>query len=525
MPDADTQFYKDTYDFLNHATGHSTIPGLSGGGVGTTYGAGIQAIAARAQADVDFFTKSGSPLPWDAGARAEAVKRWMALGGVITATNALGSALGGSLNLPFNLGSIKAANIINPEGAVASNLFKVTTTNALGTAKTDYGNDVGESTMLRYLGGMGLAIYHGDTDAMKSLTTSFMRGEAGPIPGWGLDMVLGNEWRNGSIVPYGPKGGDRGMSNLMHDLNSGFISRWANIGVKNLVDSMNAYGIPSGLIRGAPALGAGEVNTTPINSSTQAFKYVVTPDVLQKANLPSQAKGLDWNEMLSTEKASVTNVLKQTNPELIQQIQDATRERTPAIAAHADTVDQLRQQKNSTEDGLLDKFNSHQLTGAQVRSAMKATNTDYFNAIQKSNQEPGYLKEVNAIKSSGQDPTKAQNLLDHYYQITADDPKQAFALRNQFLASVIQDDPNIGERLLVATQSHQNESKLQQLYTSAEPVISAVFSKEGADRTAERRAHPDEDALVNFLGYESRTLTPQAEQLLNEMRATQGNKR
>lgn len=268
--------------------------------------------------------------------------------------------------------------------------------------------------------------------------------------------------------------------------------------------------------------GAG-VQSYPQSKSSMGQEALDDPAKLSAAfpNSPSiqgALKGKDWAELLPTEKSALVKTL---DPELRQQIEAQSRQNNPAIAAHGDALDALKQSRTTTENQLLDSLNSGKMTGYNVRDAMKAANETYYTAKSKLDADPAFQKELASIKS-GSSPSLAQQALDNYFIIqnrTADDPARQRAEEAKYLQFVHSQDPQLADRIVTAIQG-EPKTGLEKLYADAKPILAQAFdpSKSPADRTAERKANPVEDAILNYLGYERNLLTPEAARLVEQMR-------
>ncbi len=449
-PNASPEMYNDLWREANNATGHSTIPGLSGNSVIGNMGLGPSAMAARVQELGNTVIGSGAPVPFAAaGSRAEAFKTLMGVAGTMAGTTALASALGANVNTT------------NPFTAfgVDSTFLKPVTTN--GVFKTAYGTGgAGYDTVIKAAANIGNDLFNGDEKAALNHALAFSRGEFGVVPSGVIDAILGTTWDG---KPYS-------WNDFLNEAKTGFMAdqngnlgqgRSVPIPAQDMGEAFRAYG-PEGLLRAAPSLLASSVQTSPINTTSQAFKYATTPETLTRAfqgedkPLATILQGKDWNDLMSTEKSALTKTL---DPQVLQQIHDESYQRNPETTKHSDTVQYIAEKKLATENATLDRYNRKEITADQAASQMKAAQKEYFAVKNQLDSMPDYLAEQKKFDKSNE--SGAQIALDGFYQI----PDKAG--RAAYVAAIMQHDPELGARLLLATQP-RNQSKLEELYYSGQ---------------------------------------------------------
>ncbi len=236
--------------------------------------------------------------------------------------------------------------------------------------------------------------------------------------------------------------------------------------VQDMASAIKNDGVGTGIPAGAASfMGVGVQDYKPTasgqraNAGTQALS---DPTALKQAftgedkPLATILQGKNWNDLMSTEKSALTKTL---SPELIQQIHDESFRQNPETTKHSDTVQYISDKKLATENATLDRYNRKEITADEAASQMKAAQKEYFAVKNQLDSMPGYLAEQKKFDKSNE--SGAQIALDGFYQI----PDKAG--RAAYVAAIMQHDPELGARLLLATQP-RNQSKLEELYYSGQ---------------------------------------------------------
>ena len=263
-PDVDSKMYQDLFDAVRHAGGSS---GNSRNAVTSALGYSPNAILSRFKALADPLIKSGSPLPWDAGARAVAVKNLLAIGGMVATVNGIGAATGGKLSVP----GLTPTAIRNYFG-LNTKLGKV----AYGATTID--PSAGYGPILRLFGNLATDVYNQDKDSLQSHLFDYARSELGPVPANAVSLYTGTDWQG---KPFGPK-------NLLQLKTQADI--WAPIAANSI---WNAATTPGGNVAASlPSLGAMSVNTS-APTATQ-----------QLSDLSQKQFGKDFNSLHAPDQAA-----------------------------------------------------------------------------------------------------------------------------------------------------------------------------------------------------------------------------
>lgn len=307
----------------------------------------------------------------------------------------------------------------------------------------------------------------------RGTIADFLRNSAGPIPGAAFAgaKALGAQ---GKAIDYlRPDYWDKGVLGKGTPIDK--IAQFVTpLWIQDVADAYNAAKdnkIGAAVAAGVPAFfGAGVQSIDPSTAETR--NAALTPDTLSKAFPDSPTaqrilQGKDWNELLPSEKAQLTPIIKAQDPSYWADFEKKNREDNPATAKHGDTIDALQARKTALEDRLLDLYNKGQLDKPGVRNAMFTVQRDYFAQKDQADKDPEYQRELAALKANGTDPSQAQRALDAYYAIGQhyEDRTQAKDAQTQFLKTVYQNDPELAARLVGATHP-RNQTGLEKLYAS-----------------------------------------------------------
>lgn len=368
--------------------------------------------------------------------------------------------------------------------------------------------------------------------AYQGTIGDFIRNKLGPSVGIGFAAAKAAGAEGKGVDYVRPDYYDQGVFGI-HNQSIDHIAQFVTpLWVQDVANAIKSAPDNQKLTTGAVAaplsfFGAG-VNSYEPSNSQQVHTAATTPEVLQQAypNHPEIAKALegkDWNDLLPSEKKAVTDTVGKTNPQLVQQMQDDSRKTSPGFAAHSDALDQLKTARTTFENRAFDDRNSGKITTAMMKDAIKTAGTQYYDGKAKADADPAYMKELAQLQASGQ-KSSAQQALENYYTIgkmNPDDPGKAKDDEAKYLAFVHEKDPVLANRLVMAIQQDAAPG-YEKMYQDAKPLLDQAWAdgKTSADRTAERKANPTEDALLNYFGREYNTLTPEADRILQQMMAS-----
>lgn len=306
-PGLDSKMYQDAYDAVRHAGGSGT----GSNQLASTLGYSPSAMLSRFKAYADVFNKSGSPLPWDAGARSIAVRNLLAIGGLVTAANGLGQLTGAKLSIPGVTDSLTNAFGIN------SKIGKV----AYGTTSQDW--SAGYGPVLRLFGNLANDVANRDQKSLESHISDFARGQLGPVPGNAVSLFTGTDWQG---KPFGPK-------NLLDLKTQADI--WAPIAANSIWQAATTPG--GNVLASLPSLGA--VSTATSASTSE-----------QRDNLAQQLYQEQYSKLSPMRQAEINGKLANSG----QYVSDASR-RAPWWTARDAAIQKLGQ-----TDSRLQPFDDYQ---------------------------------------------------------------------------------------------------------------------------------------------------------------------
>lgn len=508
LPSADDKFYRDTYLAISHGTGHSTGVGRGVMGAAQGVGVGPNAMLARFQNVLDVFTKSGAPVPWAQGGRAEAVRALMGTAGVIAATSAVGTLLGAQTNLPFGQDPTGLTN----RWGVTNALGKVVTFTPDKAFKTIYSGGSGYDTALRLFANAYLDLTgqgdpkHTPLENLENHAAAWARGNVGAVGSVITDLLTGKDWEG---KPYD-------LNSLKAEAQQGFAGRVAPIAAKSLFDAFNAWG-EGGLLRASPALLAYGVETKPTTTTDQRNL------VKDESAVPALIRGVNPQELGPRGNKALDAVVKQEAPAAQAQAQaNQVENGNPVFTKYHETIDAANAQADQRKTDLYNALRDGKLNGEQLRAGREIINGIANNKRDSARNDPEYKDAISKLEQN--DVNKA---LSGYYKIgdmfkTPDgkpDWDKIDQAQSEFVKFIEQNKPQIAGPFKFEITPQAKTNPLDQLYQAAQPMLARYGAiKDDYARSQAQRNNPKEDAFLALLGY-GKTQSPQAAQILEQLRA------
>jgi hypothetical protein len=378
---------------------------------------------------------------------------------------------------------------------------------------------------------------NGKDMSRPELLAQFARNQLGPLIGntaaalkeTGADDLLGIA---DQVKALHPDFWDRGVTGknlgLADRIAQHFVPLWIQSVAKNVMaesgpdNKVTSKGLAQGAIA-APLEFFGANATAYVPNPLTDLRDAVKND----QSLPEWLRGTDYKELGPKAKAEVDALARAKDPTAYDQaIKDRNANSDPVFTKHRELVDSINAEADARKSALYEALRTGQVDGSTIRQGREAIEASARAKLQAAQNDPGFQKAV-----AGLDESKVQRALSAYYSIPekymgADgkiDWDTARSVQNQFIKFLGENNRQTANLLLHEIQTPKaNPNPLDRLYEAAQPVLQKYFGdvKDPVERSNMRRGAPGEDALLNLLGYEQRTLTPQAASLLQQLRQT-----
>ncbi len=299
------------------------------------------------------------------------------------------------------------------------------------------------------------------------------------------------------------------------------VPLWIQSTAEAVRNSASGNQLPSQVAAGAlNFLGAG-VNTyerKPLDDLRESVK--------NNPALPDTVRGEDYKDLGPRGKAEQDKAAEQAKPEEYKQAKEDQKQNSdPVFQAHRDAVEQADKEEAQRKTDVYNALRDGRMSGEQARQAREAINSA-SNAKKEAANTADFKKAVDGLEKN--DVGKALSI---YYDISKSTPlaangkpdyEAAHAKQEEFIRYLIQNDRSTANKLLYEVAPKPSDNPLDRIYQVAQPTLQKYFgdTQSSTQRSDMRRGNPQDDALLNLLGYENKTLTPQAATILQQMRSS-----